>query len=167
MRKFFQTDGLLVPELTKKRENSIIKARTKKEGFLMKVTKESIIGDVLDYNAGTAKFFFEIGMHCLGCPASRGESIADTAARYGFYFYPGDHKRIPGWMQVRYRLQFDPAGYPRMYFFNTCRAAIRTLPTLLYSTLNPEDLDSDGEDHAADEIRYLCMAKPVKPWAGN
>ena len=98
---------------------------------------------------------------------SRGESIADTAARFGFYFYPGDHKRIPGWMQVRYRLQFDPAGYPRMYFFNTCRAAIRTLPTLLYSTLNPEDLDSDGEDHAADEIRYLCMAKPVKPWAGN
>ena len=43
----------------------------------MKVTKESIIGDVLDYNAGTAKYFFEIGMHCLGCPASRGESIAD------------------------------------------------------------------------------------------
>ena len=34
----------------------------------MQVTKESIIGDVLDYNAGTAKFFFEIGMHCLGCP---------------------------------------------------------------------------------------------------
>ena len=49
----------------------------------MKVTKESIIGDVLDYNAGTAKFFFEIGMHCLGCPASRGESIADACAVHG------------------------------------------------------------------------------------
>ena len=49
----------------------------------MKVTKESIIGDVLDYNAGTAKFFFESGMHCLGCPASRGESIADACAVHG------------------------------------------------------------------------------------
>ena len=49
----------------------------------MKVTKESIIGDVLDYNAGTAKFFFEIGMHCLGCPASRGESIEDACAVHG------------------------------------------------------------------------------------
>ncbi len=49
----------------------------------MKVTKDSIIGDVLDYNAGTAKFFFEIGMHCLGCPASRGESIADACAVHG------------------------------------------------------------------------------------
>ena len=49
----------------------------------MQITKESIIGDVLDYNAGTAKFFFEIGMHCLGCPASRGESIADACAVHG------------------------------------------------------------------------------------
>lgn len=96
--------------------------------------------------------------------SSRGESIADTAARFGIYFYPGDHKRIPGWMQVRYRLQFDEAGYPRMYFFDNCKAAIRTLPTLQYSPHAPEDLDSDGEDHAADEIRYLCMSKPVSPW---
>lgn len=41
----------------------------------MKVTKESIIGDVLDFDIETAQFFLEIGMHCLGCPASRGESI--------------------------------------------------------------------------------------------
>ena len=44
----------------------------------MKVTKESIIGDILDYNRDTAQFFFEIGMHCLGCPMSRNESIADA-----------------------------------------------------------------------------------------
>ena len=49
----------------------------------MEVTKQSIIGDVLDYNPGTAKFFFEIGMHCLGCPASRGECIADACAVHG------------------------------------------------------------------------------------
>ena len=49
----------------------------------MKVTKESIIGDILDYNRETAQFFFEIGMHCLGCPASRGESIEAACAVHG------------------------------------------------------------------------------------
>ena len=46
----------------------------------MRVTKESLIGDVLDYDQECASFFFDIGMHCLGCPASRGESIADSSA---------------------------------------------------------------------------------------
>lgn len=49
----------------------------------MKVTKESLIGDVLDFDIETAKFFIEIGMHCLGCPASRGESIEDACAVHG------------------------------------------------------------------------------------
>ncbi len=49
----------------------------------MKVTKDSIIGDVLDAAPDTAVFFFEIGMHCLGCPASRGESIADACIVHG------------------------------------------------------------------------------------
>ena len=49
----------------------------------MKVTKESIIGAILDFDRGTAEFFFEIGMHCLGCPASRGESIEEACAVHG------------------------------------------------------------------------------------
>ena len=49
----------------------------------MKVTKDSLIGDVLDFDVNTAQFFFEIGMHCLGCPHSRGESIAEACAVHG------------------------------------------------------------------------------------
>lgn len=49
----------------------------------MKVTKESIIGDVLDFDIETAQFFLEIGMHCLGCPASRGESIEAACEVHG------------------------------------------------------------------------------------
>lgn len=49
----------------------------------MEVTKESVIGDVLDYDIDTAQFFFEIGMHCLGCPASRGESIEEACMVHG------------------------------------------------------------------------------------
>ena len=95
--------------------------------------------------------------------ASRGESVADTAARYGIYFTPGDNKRIAGWMQCHYRLQFDDEGYPRMYVFENCKAFIRTIPLLTFSRTNPEDLDTSQEDHIADEWRYFCMDRPVKP----
>lgn len=95
--------------------------------------------------------------------SSRGESIADTAAKYGIYFTQGDNQRIPGWMQVHYRLQFDRNGYARMYVFDTCKAFIRTMPLMMYSETHPEDLDTKLEDHCPDEVRYMCMSRPVKP----
>ena len=49
----------------------------------MVVTKKSIIGEIRDYEPETAQFFFAIGMHCLGCPASRGESVEDACAVHG------------------------------------------------------------------------------------
>ena len=49
----------------------------------MTITKDMVIGDVLDMNRDAAKFFLEIGMHCLGCPASRGETIAQACAVHG------------------------------------------------------------------------------------
>ena len=49
----------------------------------MKVTKDTLIGDILDFDVETAQFFFEIGMHCLGCPSARGECIADACMVHG------------------------------------------------------------------------------------
>jgi hybrid cluster-associated redox disulfide protein len=49
----------------------------------MKVTKETNIGDLLDEDIETARFFFDIGMFCLGCPASRGETIEEACAVHG------------------------------------------------------------------------------------
>ncbi|MGN0114899.1 MAG: DUF1858 domain-containing protein [Acutalibacteraceae bacterium] len=49
----------------------------------MTVTKDSIIGDVLDFNPETAPYFLEMGMHCLGCPSSRGETIEEACAVHG------------------------------------------------------------------------------------
>ncbi len=49
----------------------------------MKVTKDTIIRDVLNMDEGTAPFFLAIGMHCLGCPASSGESIEQACAVHG------------------------------------------------------------------------------------
>lgn len=95
--------------------------------------------------------------------ASRGESIAETAEKYGIYFTPGDNKRIAGWMQVRYRLQFDVNGYPRMYFFSNCNGIRRTMPLMMFSETNPEDLCTTLEDHQVDECRYLCQSRPIEP----
>ena len=47
------------------------------------VNKDSLIGEVLDDDKETAEFFFEMGMHCLGCPASRGESIEEACEVHG------------------------------------------------------------------------------------
>ena len=49
----------------------------------MQVTKDSLIGDILDFDVNTAHFFFEIGMNFLGCPHSRGESVAEACAVHG------------------------------------------------------------------------------------
>ena len=95
--------------------------------------------------------------------ASRGESIAETAARMGVYFEKGDNRRLAGWMQMHYRLAFDDEGYAQMYVFRGCSAFLRTIPLLLYDEHDPEDLDTTLEDHVADETRYFCMSRPIKP----
>ncbi len=94
---------------------------------------------------------------------SRGESVAETAARHGITFVPGENRRIPGWMQCHYRLQFDELGYPRMYVFDSCAAFLRTVPLMQFSKSCPEDLDTSMEDHVCDEWRYACMSRPVTP----
>lgn len=93
---------------------------------------------------------------------SRGTSVEETARKYGVYFTPGDNARISGWMQCHYRLRFDENGYPMMYVFNTCKDFIRTIPLLMYSEKKVEDINTEQEDHIADEWRYFCMTKPMK-----
>jgi hypothetical protein len=70
----------------------------------------------------------------------------------------GDNKRIPGWDQLRARLKGTDA--PMIYFFSTCQHAIRTLPALQHDPAKSEDVDSEGEDHAGDALRYMCMMRP-------
>jgi len=48
-----------------------------------KVTKDMIIGDILDKCEQTAPLFMEMGMHCLGCPSARGESLEEACAVHG------------------------------------------------------------------------------------
>ncbi len=50
---------------------------------MAQITKDTIIGDILDMDKTTAPFFLEMGMHCLGCPASRGESVEQACMVHG------------------------------------------------------------------------------------
>lgn len=48
-----------------------------------KVTKDTIIGDILDFDKTTAPYFIEMGMHCLGCPSARGETLGQACEVHG------------------------------------------------------------------------------------
>ena len=95
--------------------------------------------------------------------AEMGESVADIMEREQVYFDKGDHARIAGKMQLHNRLAFDDGGRPLLYIFGTCRHCIRTLPALVYDETDVEDVDSAGEDHIYDEMRYVAMENPVAP----
>jgi len=95
--------------------------------------------------------------------ADTGVSIEETASKHLVYFTKGDNARIAGWMQMHYRFAFDDNGKAMMYIFNTCKDFIRTIPLLQYDEHKVEDLDTKGEDHIADECRYMCMSRPIKP----
>ena len=104
-------------------------------------------------------------IHRVGDPAIWGsdgtESIGALMERERVYFERGDNARIDGKMQVHHRLAFDARGYPRLQAFSTCRHFIRTIPALVYDASDVEDVDTAGEDHIYDELRYVCMRNPV------
>lgn len=91
------------------------------------------------------------------------ESIGALMERERVYFERGDNARIDGKMQVHHRLAFDESGVPMLYVFDTCRHFIRTVPNLVYDETDVEDIDTDGEDHIYDELRYVCMKNPISP----
>lgn len=103
----------------------------------------------------------------VGDPAIWGsdgtESIGALMERERVYFEKGDHARMDGKMQVHHRLAFDDGGLPMLYVFFTCKHFIRTVPSLVYSQRDVEDVDTDGEDHIYDELRYVCMQNPIAP----
>jgi hybrid cluster-associated redox disulfide protein len=65
-------------------------ARNVWEGHIMavKIEKDTIIGDVLDIAPQAAPLFFAIGMHCLGCPSSRGETVEEACMVHGIECEP-------------------------------------------------------------------------------
>ena len=81
----------------------------------------------------------------------------------GVFFEKGKNDRLSGKMQCHYRFAFDDEGRPMAYIFNNCRAFLRTIPALIYDTINVEDVNTACEDHDYDAMRYFFMANPIAP----
>ena len=119
-------------------------------------------------------------------PGGRGQRVLDPAAfasdggpsiaeriyagsNSEIMFRRADNKRVTergamgGWDMMRARLIGDDEGRPMVFVFDTCVDSIRTIPVLQHDQDRPEDLDTDMEDHAADDWRYECMSRPWTP----
>jgi hypothetical protein len=91
-----------------------------------------------------------------------GPSIAEMMLVEKCTFFRGDNARQPGWEQIRKRLAAgDDSSTTLLLFHESCENTVRTLPYLQHDEKNPEDLDTDAEDHAVDETRYACMSRPL------
>lgn len=85
-------------------------------------------------------------------------SIAREYVDAGLPVRKATNNRLAGVALVADKLRVRGDGRPRLLIYNTCRHLIRTLPALPRSPRNPEDVDTDAEDHAYDALRYLLMA---------
>lgn len=96
-----------------------------------------------------------------------GPSIAKRMKEKRVNWKRADNARVAragamgGWDQMRARIDGED-GRPMIYCFDTCRDSIRTIPALMHDEARAEDLDTNAEDHAADEWRYACMSRPYE-----
>ena len=113
-------------------------------------------GEGIAYGAADPQIFVEDG----------GPSIAQRMAARRISWLAADRRRKVGWDQLRQMLLGED-GVPLLYFLETCEHTIRTIPTLQHDETDPEDLDTEQEDHAADETRYAVTSRPLLRRAGT
>ena len=87
-----------------------------------------------------------------------GETIAEIYARNGVMAEPSHKDRIAGWTLFHEYLRHSDITAPKMRVFSTCPNTIHTIPTLQHDNRRPEDVDTNGEDHAADAISYVLQS---------
>ena len=101
-----------------------------------------------------------------------GETIGEDMSGQGLFFLKADNDRINGKQQVHRRLSLvetintdtgEMEEHPQFYAFNNQTHFWRTMMEIQENPSNPEDVDTKQEDHIYDELRYMCMARPVKP----
>jgi len=133
----------------------------------LKMTVEQVAQGIIDRESEKEDIQYSVADPAIFAQDG-GPSMSERFANKGVYFMKADNKRvgasghIGGWDQVRARF-VGIDGKPMIVFFTTCKDSIRTIPALIHDENRPEDLNSDMEDHAADETRYACMSRPWTP----
>lgn len=98
-----------------------------------------------------------------------GPSVAEDMGAEGIHLLKADNNRLLGKLQFHERLRLEESekegeeGRPQFVVFHTCKHFWRTVPQLREDPKNPEDVDTNGEDHCYDETRYAMMSRPVLP----
>lgn len=129
----------------------------------LKLTAGEVANGILAREAGEDIAYGVLDPACFA--EDGGPSIAERMADLGVHFSPADNKRVSrrgamgGWDLLRARLRGTDDG-PMLFVFDTCRDFLRTVPVLQHDPAKAEDLDTDAEDHAADETRYACASRP-------
>lgn len=91
-----------------------------------------------------------------------GVSTQENYMKEGVTIFGGSNSRVPGWMQMHNFLAMDPrTGTPFWQIFDTCHNVIRELEDAVTDENNPEDLNTEGSDHALDDCRYFFMSRPA------
>lgn len=90
-----------------------------------------------------------------------GEDYAETFGKNGVPLTKGDNSRVLGWGRLRHWFRLAPDGRPWLMFHPGCTTTIRTIPALVRDVHDPDDIDTTGEDHPADALRYGVMARPT------
>lgn len=120
---------------------------------------KGIVAKTKDWSIGRVKM--TVADTSLWTPESdTGESAAETFGRYGVPLIQANKDRVNGWARLREWLQLAPDGRPWLQVHPDCPYLARTLPSLVSDGTRPEDVDTDGEDHAADALRYFVQSRP-------
>ena len=141
-----------------------------RELYTKKVTADEFARKILEAEHGE---FIRYGVLDSSTWAKRGDvgpSIAETMIREGCRWRPSDRSpksRINGKLEIHKRLKVNKENEPTIKFFSNCRNLIRTLPLLPLDKHNPEDVDTNAEDHSYDALRYGCMSRPMHPYIVN
>jgi hypothetical protein len=136
-----------------------------RELYTKKVTADQFARQVLTLESNE---YVHYGILDVSTWAKRGDvgpSIAETMIQQGCRWRPSDRSpksRINGKLEVHKRLKVTDNN-PGIRVFANCKNLIRTLSALPTDDKNPEDVDTNAEDHAYDALRYGCMSRPLHP----
>jgi phage terminase large subunit len=114
------------------------------------------IKNVLNLSEGE-KYDFTVADRSIWAETGHAETLAEVYIRNGLTPVPSGKDRIAGWNLLHEHLYWDENTAPKLLFFDNCENTIRTLPSLIHDEHKPEDLDTDGEDHAVDALRYFLQ----------